>query len=96
MDDRITEFARGLRAAGVRVSLAETADALRAAEATGVGDRDALRRALRASLVKTADDFAAFEALFPLYFGGGGPRSKTRWRTSRRPTRTSCARRWRP
>ncbi len=73
MDDRITEFARGLRAAGVRVSLAETADALRAAEATGVGDRDALRRALRASLVKTADDFAAFEALFPLYFGGGGP-----------------------
>lgn len=73
MDDRITEFARGLRAAGVRVSVAETADALHAAEAMGVGDRDAFRRALRASLVKAADDFEAFEALFPLYFGGGGP-----------------------
>jgi len=72
MDDRITEFVRGLRAAGVRVSVAETSDAMRATEAVGVGNRERFQRALRASLVKAAGDFTAFDKLFPLYFGSGG------------------------
>lgn len=73
MDDRVTEFVRGLRAAGVRVSVAETTDAMRAAEAIGIGDRNRFRGALRATLIKAAGDFQAFDALFPLYFGSGGP-----------------------
>lgn len=73
MDERITEFVRGLRAAGVRVSVAEAAEAAQAARALGLADREAFRRALSASTVKARDDQAAFEALFPLYFGSGGP-----------------------
>jgi uncharacterized protein with von Willebrand factor type A (vWA) domain len=73
MDDRIIDFVRGLRAAGVRVSIAESADAMRAIEVLGVKDKELFRQSLRATLVKESDDFAAFEELFPLYFGSGGP-----------------------
>jgi uncharacterized protein with von Willebrand factor type A (vWA) domain len=73
MDQRIVEFIAGLRAAGVRVSLAESADAFRAIEQIGVSDRDLFRAALRTTLVKDAVDVPAFEKLFPLYFGSGGP-----------------------
>jgi uncharacterized protein len=73
MDDRIIDFVRGLRAAGVRVSMAESADAMRAVEVLGITDKELFRRSLRTTLVKESDDFAAFEELFPLYFGSGGP-----------------------
>lgn len=73
MDDRIIDFVRGLRAAGVRVSMAESMDAMRAVEVLGIMDKELFRQSLRATLVKESDDFAAFEELFPLYFGSGGP-----------------------
>jgi uncharacterized protein with von Willebrand factor type A (vWA) domain len=73
MDDRIVEFIRGLRAAGVRVSLAESMDAMRAVQVMGIGDQELFRQSLRATLVKESDDFAAFNELYPLYFGSGGP-----------------------
>src|SRR5512140_249773 len=73
MDQRIVEFVEGLRAAGVRVSLAESADAFRAIEHMGIADRDLFRSALRTTLVKDSVDTPTFERLFPLYFGGGGP-----------------------
>lgn len=67
------EFIAGLRAAGVRVSLAESADAFRAIESIGIAERDLFRAALRTTLVKEAVDIPQFEKLFPLYFGSGGP-----------------------
>jgi uncharacterized protein with von Willebrand factor type A (vWA) domain len=73
MDDRIVEFVRGLRAAGVRVSLAESVDAMNAVQALGISDKKVFQESLRATLVKESDDFAAFDELFPLYFGSGGP-----------------------
>ena len=73
MDQRITEFIAGLRAAGVRVSVAETADALRAIDQTGIDDKRFFRLALQASLIKEPNDFEAFQRLFPLYFGQGNP-----------------------
>jgi uncharacterized protein with von Willebrand factor type A (vWA) domain len=73
MDDRLVEFVRGLRAAGVRVSVAEAGDAAGAIGAVGLQDQAVFRRALRATLVKDNEGFAAFDALFPLYFGSGGP-----------------------
>lgn len=73
MDQRIVEFIAGLRAAGVRVSLAESADAFRAIEHLGIMDRDLFRAALRTTLVKDSTDVPEFEKLFPLYFGSGGP-----------------------
>lgn len=73
MDDRIIEFIRGLRAAGIRVSLAESIDAMRAVETLGITEKALFRESLRSTLVKERDDFPAFDQLFPLYFGSGGP-----------------------
>lgn len=73
MEDRTVSFVRGLRAAGVRTSTAEALDALRALRTAGVTDRERVRLALRAALVKRHDDFEAYDALFPLYFGGDPP-----------------------
>lgn len=73
MDQRVIEFVAALRAAGVRVSLAESADAFRAIEQIGIMDRDLFRAALRTTLVKDLTDTPEFEKLFPIYFGSGGP-----------------------
>lgn len=73
MDKRIVEFISGLRAAGVRVSLAESLDALRAIEQTGITDKNLFRAALQATLVKEQHWMEDFQRLFPLYFGGGPP-----------------------
>ncbi|OQY84878.1 MAG: hypothetical protein B6D41_15045 [Chloroflexi bacterium UTCFX4] len=73
MDQRIVEFIAALRAAGVRVSLAESADAFRATEITGVQERQTWKSALSATLIKEEPDRQVFEKLFPYYFGSGGP-----------------------
>src|SRR5512143_2993601 len=73
MDQRIVEFITALRAAGVRVSLAETQDAFLAPEAVGVMERDLFKSSLAATLVKEEPDREVFEKLFPYYFGSGGP-----------------------
>src|SRR5574340_897420 len=73
MEDRIVEFIAGLRAAGVRVSLAESADAFRAVDQVGIADRDLFKATLQATLVKDSADVPHFEKLFPIYFGSGGP-----------------------
>ncbi len=73
MDDRVIEFIRGLRAAGVRVSVAESQDALKATRVIGIGHRELFRETLRATLIKEVDSYEAFDQLFPLYFSGGEP-----------------------
>lgn len=73
MDRRITEFIAGLRAAGVRISLAESFDAMRAIEQAGISDKEFFRLAMQASLIKDAKDFETFRELFPLYFGKDAP-----------------------
>lgn len=69
MEERIIKFISALRAAGVRISLAESADAFSAVDDLGVMDRDAFRLSLRATLVKDASSLPIFEELFPLFFG---------------------------
>ncbi|MBC8161238.1 MAG: VWA domain-containing protein [Roseiflexaceae bacterium] len=73
MDDRLVEFIAALRAAGVRVSIAESADALRAMAAAGIRDRELFRLALRSTLVKEVRDHEQFDELFPSFFGAGAP-----------------------
>ena len=73
MDDRIVEFIQALRAAGVRVSLAESADSMRAIEQIGAMDRDLFKSAMRATLVKEHADFPIFDQLFPIFFNVGPP-----------------------
>ena len=70
MDDKLIEFAGLLRQNGLRISLTESVDGLRALSALGLGERDTVRAALRATLVKRAIDVATFERLFDLYFSG--------------------------
>lgn len=63
MDQRIAQFIAALRASGVRVSLAESADAFKAIEEMGIQDRDLFRISLRSTLVKEARDIETFEKL---------------------------------
>ena len=63
MEDRIVRFIAALRAGGVRVSLAESADAFKAVEHLGIQDRDTVRLSLRATLVKDASGIPTFEEL---------------------------------
>lgn len=73
MDQRIVEFISALRSQGVRVSLAESADAMHAVEALGVLDKQMFKTGLKATLIKEPADVPAFEQVFPLYFGHEGP-----------------------
>ncbi len=73
MDQRIVEFVAALRAAGVRVSLAESGDAFQAVDHLGVQDRESFRVSLRATLVKENPDLETFDRLFPLFFQSGTP-----------------------
>ncbi|HEY9086860.1 MAG TPA: VWA domain-containing protein [Anaerolineaceae bacterium] len=73
MDQRIVQFVAALRANGVRISLAETADAFHGVESLGISDRDMFRYTLRATLVKENKDQPIFEKLFPLFFQGDEP-----------------------
>ncbi|WP_373048348.1 VWA domain-containing protein [Vulgatibacter sp.] len=70
MESRIVEFAELLRQNGIRVSPAEVTDAAQALALTGVEDRETVRGALRATMLKRAADHALFERVFELYFSG--------------------------
>lgn len=70
MEARIAEFAELLRHNGLKVSVSEVLDAVRAAALLGVDDRSTFRAALGATLVKRASDQPTFEKVFELYFTG--------------------------
>src|SRR5215218_8290688 len=77
--DRHVEFLDALRAAGLQVSLAEGVDAVAALSVLRWDDRETLRTAYAATLVKRQSHRSTFDTLFDLYFprlvGGeaGGP-----------------------
>src|SRR5213596_1839933 len=70
MDAKLVEFTNLLRQNGVRVSLAESMDMLRALDVVGLPDRGTVRAALRATTVKRGVDLPTFETLFDLFFSG--------------------------
>jgi uncharacterized protein with von Willebrand factor type A (vWA) domain len=73
LENRIIKFISALRASGVRVSMAESADAFRAIESLGIKDREAFRLSLQATLVKDMENLGVFEELFPLFFESSNP-----------------------
>ena len=73
MESRILQLISALRASGVRVSLAESAEAFSAVDLMGIQDREEFRLSLRATLVKDVKDIPTFDKLFPLFFGSGNP-----------------------
>jgi uncharacterized protein with von Willebrand factor type A (vWA) domain len=68
MDDRIVRFIADLRAAGVRISMAESQDAARGLTHLDSLDRETFRAALQTTLVKDHADDPIFDKLFPLHF----------------------------
>jgi uncharacterized protein len=73
MESRILQLISALRASGVRVSLAESAEAFSAVDLMGIQDREHFRLSLRATLIKDVRDLPIFDKLFPLFFGTGQP-----------------------
>ncbi|MGB7873599.1 MAG: VWA domain-containing protein [Anaerolineales bacterium] len=73
MESRILQLISALRASGVRVSLAESAEAFSAVDLMGIQDREHFRLSLRATLIKDVRDIPVFDKLFPLFFGSGQP-----------------------
>ena len=69
MEDRIIKFIAALRSQGVRVSLAESADAFFAIDKLGITQKEAFRLSLRSTLIKNNSDLSIFDQLFPLFFG---------------------------
>src|SRR5512140_3042788 len=75
METRILQLIAALRASGVRVSLAESAEAFSAVDLMGVQKREDFRLSLRTTLIKNARALPIFDKLFPLFFGNGQPPS---------------------
>ncbi|MDP3967459.1 MAG: VWA domain-containing protein [Nocardioides sp.] len=74
--ERHVDFVEALRRAGLPVSLAEDLDAVRALTALDLTDREAVRTAYAATVVKRPAHRQAFDTLFDLWFPAvrGGPR----------------------
>jgi uncharacterized protein with von Willebrand factor type A (vWA) domain len=66
--DRHLAFVRALRSAGLPVSLSEGLDAARAVGELGLEDREVLRAAYAATLVKRRPHRPGFDQVFDLYF----------------------------
>ena len=77
--DRHIAFVEALRAAGLPVSLSEGLDAADAVLALGLSDRELVRAAYAATLVKRQPHRAGFDQVFDLYFPAlvGDPVSTT-------------------
>ncbi len=73
MNQRMVEFIRALRAAGVRISIAESQDALKGALEIGIGNAAFFKAALKSALVKEHRDADKFDYFFPLFFSANQP-----------------------
>ena len=82
MREILTELLQEVRAAGVPISVAESIDALRSAAAVGV-ERESLRDALAAAVVKDEADRDTFDEVFERFFAvGEGVRARRARRRS--------------
>ena len=68
MTPRLVGFLRLLREQGLRVSVAESLEALESIGHVGLHDRELLRLSLRTVLIKSQRDFALFDTLFQRFF----------------------------
>src|SRR3954467_871596 len=68
MRENLHRFFRAARGAGVRLSPAESIDAMRAVSKIGFTDRTVLRDTFLLTLAKTQDEKKALGAFFDLFF----------------------------
>ncbi len=76
MDQLLTQFIGALRNADIRISTAETLDALSTVELVGYSDRRLLKDSLALVLPKTLDEKAAFDTCFDQFFSFGDRASR--------------------
>ena len=68
LEATIVEFCRFARECGLAVGVKESLDALRAARAVGIAERERLKFALRAVLCSAKDDWDAFDEIFEAFW----------------------------
>ena len=68
MDQVLEDFISALRGSGIRISISESTDALRAVELMGYQDREVLKDALSVALAKSQTEKEIFEACFERFF----------------------------
>src|SRR2546430_15022079 len=73
MRENLHRFFRAARGAGVRLSPAESIDAMRAVSKIGIADRDILRDTFLLTLAKTQDEKRALGDCFDLFFSQPKP-----------------------
>ena len=73
MRENLHRFLRAARGAGVRVSPAESIDAMRAVASVGFADRGILRDTFLLTLAKTQDEKRALGNCFDLFFSQPEP-----------------------
>lgn len=70
---RVVEFCRYCRDCGLSAGVKESVDALNAARAVGVNDREILKSALRAVLCSSKDEWDQFDELFEAFWNAAPP-----------------------
>src|SRR5438309_8094433 len=75
MRENLHRFSRAARGAGVRLSPAESIDAMRAVSKVGFADRTVLRDTFLLTLAKTQDEKKALGDCFDLFFDQPRPQS---------------------
>ena len=68
MDSTLVDFVKALRTAEIKVSPAETLDAMECLDLVGITDRNFLKDSLALVLSKTPDEKEAFDACFDRFF----------------------------
>jgi uncharacterized protein with von Willebrand factor type A (vWA) domain len=91
MREDLHRFFRAARGAGVRVSPAESIDAMKAVADVGFADRNILRDTLLLTLAKSQDEKQALGACFDLFFSQPEPKKEEPRR--KRPKATGRTRR---
>jgi uncharacterized protein with von Willebrand factor type A (vWA) domain len=75
LEQTIVEFCRFARASGITAGVKESLEAVRAASAIGVADRQNLKCAVRAVLCSTKADWDIFDEIFDAFWSGSAPYS---------------------
>ena len=70
LDQTVVEFCRFARANGIAAGVKESLEAVRAASAIGIADRQNLKFALRAVLCSTKADWDIFDEIFDAFWSG--------------------------